>query len=139
MKTNFFLICLVLLIGCEKSSSSNAEKQHREVLRQMYGLRMLIIEFINKSEKLPSSIDDVVRPTHPNRYFHLQNGQLLDWKFNPNQQITNSLNWLVASPLTTEHDGVKGVWVITTNMSLQVWRPEKLNNQNLIPRQSGGL
>lgn len=113
------------LAGCGHRSSGADGREHRSVFVQMLALRENVMEYQNSSGKSPSSVDDLAGSGQPWPVCHMLDGRRMDWRFNPS--ATANADWLLAAPIATEHDGLKGVWVLTKGMTIQVASANKVS------------
>lgn len=120
----FGLLLTTVLVGCGQRASDANEREHRSVFSQMLVLREKVMDYQSNSGKSLSSINDIVASGVPKPECRLSDGRSIAWRFN--SSATRNTDWLLASPLTTEHDGIRGVWVLTKGMTVQVVSPNKL-------------
>ena len=120
------LIGIGVFISYKVTSAKRNNEIHHAVFSQMHHLREVIIKFQSNNDCQPSSLEEVARFDQLNLACILPDGKSFKWKFNANSNMND--DWLIAAPMTTEQDGIRGVWVLTKNMSLQVWSPDKTIN-----------
>jgi hypothetical protein len=112
------------LVGCWQRTSDADEREHRSVFEQMLALREKVMDYQSNSGKSLSSINDIVGSGGSKPECRLSDGRSIAWRFNASS--TRNTDWLLAAPLSTEHDGIRGVWVLTKGMTVQVVSPNKL-------------
>lgn len=118
------LLLSTMLVGCGQRTSDASEREHRFVFSQMLALREKVMDYQSNSGKSPASIDDIAGSGHPKPECRLPDGRSIAWRFN--SSATANTDWLLAAPLSTEHDGMRGIWVLTKGMTVQVVSANKL-------------
>ncbi|MFZ4767598.1 MAG: hypothetical protein ACOYMN_21840 [Roseimicrobium sp.] len=111
-------------LACSPRSRPEDEQLHRSVFEQISTLRFAVIEYQNSNGRPPLTSEEIQSLGDNSRRCHLASGVAKAWRVN--QSPRRDDDWLFAAPICTEHDGMKGVWVMTKNLSLQVWDEKRL-------------